>query len=103
MAEERFDEESVRPISETDLEPINPLTPKQVLDIGQIYTASSVNFKRIGRKMEEEPDMIDREEMWSMHYEAGRNDAIRKVLQILGQDKLISKIDEGLKKLLNLP
>lgn len=99
MAEERLEPSSITPLSETDLAPIEPLTPRAVLTLGQRYVEASFNRERLVRKVDRSAEGVDGEIIWELQYQTGRLDAYREVLEELGQDKLIATVDTKIKKM----
>ncbi len=90
MAEESFDP---NPLSEQDLAPIEPLTPKKILNIGQKYKEASIKHTRLGKRIQESTGILDHSVLEEFHYQAGRLNALKEVLEELGQGKLVSTTD----------
>lgn len=93
MAEERFDQPTPHPLSERDLGPIEPLTPGKILNIAQNYIAASFHYQRLGRKIEETTGPLDADVLDEYSYQTGRCQALKEVLEELGQGRLASVVD----------
>lgn len=94
MAEERFDQPTPHPLSERDLGPIEPLTPRKILNIAQNYIKASLHHERLGRKIEETAELLNDDVLDEHIYQAGRRQALKEVLEELGQGRLASVVDE---------
>lgn len=86
------------PLSEADLNPISPLSPAQVLGIGSAYLKASHEVNKLGQKLNKE-DNVDPDTIETFHHETGRQEAFRTVLGLLGQQRLINRVDAGLREL----
>ncbi len=104
MAEEKFDQSSRPvPLAESDLSPIKPLTASNVLKIAQRYIEASFANRRFNKIIAQATGDIDEEVIMEFHYEAGQADAFRKVLKMVGQDNLVSKVNKGLDQVIEQP
>lgn len=90
------------PISEKDLDEVKPLTPDKLLGIGQLYIQASFEGSRLERKLDEDPT-ANPDTAEALHWANGQAEAFRKVLNLLGQEKLVSTIKERLDKIIEQP